>query len=110
MANSSEVKARLNDIAVITWKTANAVESMIDQQGRDQMISWLSPPDPSINYDKGLQYRHPGSGQWFIQSAAYSAWKLEQYSFLWLFGMPACGKNILSCIIIEDLQRSQVRS
>ncbi|RYP68914.1 hypothetical protein DL771_006403 [Monosporascus sp. 5C6A] len=47
------------------------------------------------------------SGQWFLQSAAYSAWKTDRNSFLWLNGKPGCGKTILSATIIEDLQKSQ---
>lgn len=75
---------------------------------RDKISAWLSAPDPSTNYNKAIQQRHQGSGQWFLQSSAYSAWKTKQNSFLWLYGIPGCGKTILSSTIIEDLEKRGV--
>lgn len=56
---------------------------------------------------KALKQRHPGSGQWFLQSSQYLAWKTEPSSFLWLHGIPGCGKTILSSTIIADLQNTE---
>lgn len=72
---------------------------------REKIHAWLCPPDPSTNYNKALRQRHPGSGQWFIRSSVYSAWKSQQRSSIWLHGIPGCGKTILSSTIIEDLER-----
>lgn len=78
----------------------------LSQDGHQQKIYvWLSAPDPSTNYNKALDQRQEGSGQWFLQSSAYSAWKTEQKSFMWLYGIPGCGKTILSSTVIEDMEK-----
>ncbi|KAK2764811.1 hypothetical protein CKAH01_15750 [Colletotrichum kahawae] len=69
-----------------------------------EVMKWLSPPDPSTNDNKALQQRHGGTGQWFLDSQEYSKWKTTQKSSLWLHGIPGCGKTILSSIVVEDLR------
>lgn len=46
-----------------------------------------------------------GTGQWFLHSDTYSTWKNERNSFLWLNGIPGCGKTILSSCIVEDMKK-----
>jgi Cdc6-like AAA superfamily ATPase len=72
-----------------------------------QVRTWLSPPDPSVNFNKALKQRHQGSGQRLIQCNKYSSWRKGQSSFLWLYGIPGCGKTILSSTVIEHLSRSK---
>ena len=36
----------------------------------------------------------------------YIQWKTQQNSTLWLYGIPGCGKTILSSTIIEDLEKT----
>jgi len=64
---------------------------------------WLSPSDPSTNLNKALQQRHQDSGHWFLQSEVFANWTTRPNSFLWLSGIPGCGKTILSSAIIKDL-------
>jgi hypothetical protein len=66
-------------------------------------MRWLCPPDPSINYNKALEQRYEGSGLWFLASGAFTKWKTRRSSFLWLHGIPGCGKTILSSAIIKNL-------
>lgn len=73
----------------------------------DKVKQWLSSPDPSINLNKALGQRHEGSGQWLLVSKAYSAWKAERNSFMWLNGIPGCGKTILSSTVIKDLESTK---
>lgn len=68
------------------------------------ILQWLSAPDPSTNYNKALQQRHKDSGLWLPQSQAFAEWKARPGSFLWLQGIPGCGKTILSSSIIEHLK------
>lgn len=63
---------------------------------------WLSAPDPSANYRSGLRIRQADTGSWFLESEQYTHWKVSSSSFLWLFGIPGCGKTILASTIIED--------
>jgi len=69
-----------------------------------EIARWLSPPDPSINYNRALTQRHAGTGQWLLQSPTYSRWTEESASFLWLHGIPGCGKTVLSTTAIENLK------
>ena len=68
------------------------------------MYAWLRPTDPSTNYNKALDLRHLGSGQWLLNSDAYKSWQTCPNSFLWLNGKAGCGKTIISSTIIEDLR------
>jgi KaiC/GvpD/RAD55 family RecA-like ATPase len=69
----------------------------------DTILRWLSPPDPSINYQKALKLRQVGTGLWFLRHDSYIKWKAGKSRFLWLYGIPGCGKTILSSTILEDL-------
>ncbi|THZ07631.1 hypothetical protein D6C91_10230 [Aureobasidium pullulans] len=41
----------------------------------------------------------------FIHGDAFKQWKQHSNSFLWLHGIPGCGKTVLSSTIIEHLKR-----
>jgi hypothetical protein len=70
---------------------------------RKKIHRWLSAPDPWLNYNKALKQRQAGTGTWFTESKQYAHWKTNPDSFLWLHGIPGCGKTILSSTIIEDV-------
>jgi hypothetical protein len=76
-----------------------------DGNRRARIIKWLSPSDPSTNYNKALQQRHEGTGHWFFGSDELKWWKVNPESFLWLHGIPGCGKTVLSSAIIESLKQ-----
>ncbi|KAK7545178.1 uncharacterized protein J3D65DRAFT_664368 [Phyllosticta citribraziliensis] len=100
----SSIQEEINTVGNITRDMSVSIQKTHAEIHHDKILSWLSAPDPSTNYRKALKQRHPGSGQWFIQSPTYSEWKTAPKSFLWLHGIPGCGKTILSSTIIEDLQ------
>ena len=70
---------------------------------QSKIIEWLAAPDPSTNYNRALKDRNPKTGLWFIESSAYADWKSTPGSFLWLYGIPGCGKTILSSTILQNL-------
>jgi len=82
---------------------SNAVKHLGFEQRREKIDRWLLPTDPSKNYNKALEQRHKGSGLWFLESGAFTEWKTRRNSFLWLHGIPGCGKTILSSAIIKNL-------
>jgi hypothetical protein len=43
------------------------------------------------------------TGTWFIKSKPFADWKTNPYSFLWIHGIPGCGKTILCSTITEDV-------
>jgi nucleoside phosphorylase len=100
MTAAAYAKDLLSQIAPI------AVEVGEFEKRRTKIQKWLKPSDPSTNYNKALLQRHEGSGTWFLQGDAFAKWKTLQNSFLWLYGIPGCGKTILSSTIIENLENT----
>ena len=80
---------------------------MSSKQRREKIECWLSPEDPSTNFNNALRQRHGGSGLWFLQSDIFTKWKVRRNSFLWLNGVPGSGKTVLSSAIIKDLLPSR---
>ncbi|KAH0548311.1 hypothetical protein GP486_007995, partial [Trichoglossum hirsutum] len=69
----------------------------------EKIYRWLSAPDPSLNYNEALKKRQAGTGAWLIDNKQYAGWKANPDSFLWLHGIPGCGKTILSSTVVEDV-------
>ena len=67
---------------------------------------WLSAPDPSINHNAAIKKRSLQTGSWFTESHGFARWKIDPSSYLWLYGIPGCGKTILSSTIIENVRRT----
>ncbi|KAK8186898.1 ankyrin repeat-containing domain protein [Phyllosticta capitalensis] len=103
----SSLGEKLDNVASIAQNTHAFMRDVKTERSEDKLLSWLAAPDPSKNYRESLRKRHPGSGQWFLQSSEYSDWKTRPNSFLWLHGIPGCGKTILSSTIIEDLEKDR---
>lgn len=94
-----------NYLQVLTFYHA-AARSTLDPLRDEKLVKirqWLSAPDPSINYQKGLKLRQADTGLWFLESEQYAKWKVNPSSFIWLHGIPGCGKTILSSTIIENV-------
>jgi len=47
--------------------------------------SWLSPPDPSMNYNITRGAHHSGTAEWFIHGGTFEEWK-AMGSVLWIDG------------------------
>jgi hypothetical protein len=84
-------------------KKANMAGSGDAAEKKMAIFRWLSPPNPSTNLQKGLKLRQADTGLWFLESEQYAEWKASPSSFIWLHGIPGCGKTILSSIVIEDV-------
>lgn len=72
-------------------------------QSHAKIHQWLHAPDPSLNYNKALRERCAETGVWFMKHKLFDDWKSNSGSFLWLHGIPGCGKTMLSSTIIEHL-------
>lgn len=68
-----------------------------------KVFEWLSAPDTSVNLNEALEKREEGTGIWFLQSEPFQEWKARENGFLWLHGIPGCGKTVLSATTIEHL-------
>jgi hypothetical protein len=57
--------------------------------------SWLSPPDPWKNYNIACDSRYAGTARWFLESDAFSEWKVsETSSLLWINGKRARSSSL----------------
>ncbi|KAK7750874.1 hypothetical protein SLS62_007137 [Diatrype stigma] len=92
------------DVQSSTENTESTVGSMQVNAHFDKIADWLSPPDPSTNFHKAREQHHLGTGYWLLDSDKYISWKSERNSFLWLNGIPGCGKTILSSTVVADLE------
>ena len=70
---------------------------------KQQILQWLAAPDPSANHNKACQTKQRETGRWFIDSTNYINWKSQKSSFLWLHGIPGCGKTVLCSTIVDDI-------
>jgi ankyrin repeat protein/Cdc6-like AAA superfamily ATPase len=100
-----EIKESLGDPAA-TSPQVDTTQSLARDARLGKIHKWLSAPDPSTNYQKALKQRQDGTGLWFLESEQFTSWKIEAASCLWLYGIPGCGKTILSSAILQDLLRN----
>ena len=49
---------------------------------------WLSPPDPSKNYNVGLRELHKETATWFLEGRIFQEWH-STCSLLWIHGKRA---------------------
>ena len=70
------------------------------------VLAWLNGSDPRTRYANTLKGRHTGTGSWYINSEAFDRWTKEPNSISWLWGIPGCGKTVLSTTIIERLMET----
>jgi archaellum component FlaC len=65
-------------------------------QLRDNLLRWLSPPDPSTNHNIACKAHHNDTAKWFFRGSIFSQWK-SSGSFLWIHGKRAL-HLALTCI------------
>ncbi|EWC43627.1 hypothetical protein DRE_01514 [Drechslerella stenobrocha 248] len=103
----SSMKEDVNTILAEVQSTNENVKQLRFQQKQTQIDLWLSATDPSINHNRAIQQRHEDSGSWFLEGDLFNDWQTLSDSFIWLYGIPGCGKTILSSTIIESLTPKQ---
>ena len=55
------------------------------KQLRNELRTWLSPPNPSVNHNTACDIQHKGTATWLIQSSKFKEWK-KNGSLLWIRG------------------------
>jgi len=83
-----------------------SVADRIDRGEEDlEILEWLSEDDPALQQRDLLGRRQPGTGQWFLESEEYRAWRQTAGKTLFCPGIPGSGKTILTSIVVDDLIR-----
>ncbi|KAH9973635.1 hypothetical protein BJV74DRAFT_889043 [Russula compacta] len=106
------IKAVDNKVAVVVddGKEAKALmqrattdlDMAKQNQMRQDLRKWLSPPDTSTNHNIACGAHHEGTATWFFQGSIFNEWK-STGSLLWIHGKPGSGKSVLCSSIIEDI-------
>jgi hypothetical protein len=64
-----------------------ATQQIENDFGDLKFQAWLSPPDPSINYNTARDAHHHGSATWFTQHHTFQDWRASgSESLLWIHG------------------------
>jgi hypothetical protein len=68
-------------------KRVKPAEQRTSEADSRELLAWLSPIDPSENYNTVLQARQDDTGDWLLRgSNDFDAWKTRPNSLLWLNG------------------------
>ncbi|ETS82683.1 hypothetical protein PFICI_04559 [Pestalotiopsis fici W106-1] len=102
----SDVKEEIHEMSIAVDVAKSSLRTAQEEKHFENVTKWLAAPEVSGNLNKAREARHPGSGQRLIDEEAYQEWKIRPNSFLWLFGIPGCGKTILTSTVIDDLLAS----
>ncbi|KAI0263886.1 hypothetical protein BGY98DRAFT_1045009 [Russula aff. rugulosa BPL654] len=70
-------------------------EVIHENQLRDCVHKWLSPPDPSTNHNIACGTHHKKAATWFFQGNIYKEWK-SKGSLMWIHGKRASCPTFLS--------------
>lgn len=100
----------MQDIHSLASHTNAGVEKLKSDGHFDKLRRWLSPSDPSTNLNAAKEKRHEGTGDWFINSDAFSEWKSGSRRHLWLHGLAGCGKTVLTSTILDHLRSAPADS
>ncbi|KAH9083702.1 hypothetical protein EDB83DRAFT_38370 [Lactarius deliciosus] len=87
---SEDIKQAL----VVMQQIASNMNKSQRDQLHDKSRKWLSPADPSTNYNIACKAHHDGTATWFIQGTTFREWEVTG-SLLWIHGRPGSGKSIL---------------
>ncbi|KAN0133841.1 hypothetical protein V8E53_008336 [Lactarius tabidus] len=93
------------------WKALDMMQQIaidINKMKRDRLQresrSWLSPPDPSPNYNIAREIHQEGTAMWFCEGSVFAEWNTKGF-LLWIHGKPGSGKTILMSSIIASIDR-----
>ena len=75
----------------------------MSREKHQKIFSWLNAESCSSNYTLARQKCNTATGQWFLESEAFSRWKDDPQT-IWLHGISGCGKTILCSTAIEHLR------
>ena len=69
----------------------------------DNFVTRLNAPDTSASNTFFHERRHDGTGEWFINGDTFQTWLETFRSFLWVHGIPGCGKSVLFSKVIHHI-------
>ncbi|KAN0141995.1 hypothetical protein V8E53_000457 [Lactarius tabidus] len=87
-----------------TKKADAAISQSMDEikwnEVEQDILQWLSPPNPSTNHNTACKVYHNVPPTWFFGSRVFKDW-MSKGPLLWIHGKPGSGKSILCSAIIQ---------
>ncbi|KAH9052614.1 ankyrin repeat-containing domain protein [Lactarius vividus] len=110
----NNVKVVINDGKVSVdgiWKALDMMQQIandLNKMKRDRLQresrTWLTPPDPSPNYNIAREIHQSGTATWFCEGSVFAEWNRKGF-LLWIDGKPGSGKTILMSTIIREIDK-----
>ncbi|KAH9172800.1 hypothetical protein EDB89DRAFT_862511 [Lactarius sanguifluus] len=100
--DAKETKADARETKAMVKEIADKMDARDLDEVLQKLKRWLSPPDPSTNYNIGLRDLHKETATWFLEGRIFQEW-YSMGSLLWIHGKPGSGKSILCSAIIQRL-------
>ncbi|KAH9061918.1 hypothetical protein EDB87DRAFT_1560134, partial [Lactarius vividus] len=92
-------------MAKYQWTASGRLWVSIYRDGlQRESRTWLSPPDPSSNYNIARDIHKDGTATWFCDGSVFAEWNTKG-SLLWIYGKPGSGKTILMSTIVREIDR-----
>ncbi|CZR49119.1 uncharacterized protein FPRO_12555 [Fusarium proliferatum ET1] len=109
--NRAEAEAKISDVlsgiqneVTATSRKVNTIIHHHQTQENKDILQWLTPANYSLLQSDNIGRRHPGTGQWFINSSEFCHWRDSPNQTLFCPGIPGAGKTFLTSIVIESLE------
>ena len=96
------------DQTVVLANISEGVKNISTTQDIDyriKVLAWLDIVDVGLNHSRARKQHYGNTGAWFLDGEEYNVWRTSPRSFAWLYGIPGCGKSILSSSVVENLQK-----
>lgn len=88
-----------------TGEAVKRIESKITSKEDIEILEWLTPVNYGLQQSDYFQRRHPGTGQWLLNSSEFQEWLHTSQQTLFCQGIPGAGKTILTSIVINDIYK-----
>lgn len=99
--------AQNHRLAASTLIAIERLEARQEQHVKERIVQWLSQADPLVNHTAARDKHEPSTGNWFLNSEEFIAWKRNDVSNLWIRSIAGAGKTILSSTIVDHLVHNQ---
>ncbi|KAH9962804.1 NACHT domain-containing protein [Lactifluus volemus] len=104
---ADSMDGKMEQVVDVTQQIESDVGDLKRDHLQANLQTWLSPPDPSINYNTARDAYHNGTATWFTRGHTYQDWKTSgSGSLFWVHGKAGSGKTILSSAIVDDFKQS----
>ncbi|KAJ7696962.1 hypothetical protein B0H17DRAFT_1266668 [Mycena rosella] len=74
-----------------------------------KIIEWLSLINSFARQAEILRTRQPGTAEWILGDDCFTQWEAGSGRILWGRGIPGAGKTVLASVVVDHLQKKNVK-